>query len=156
MSEEQAFLELLKQRIADMREIGPWKDRWVKHPVPSMSEAEKSMCWLTPHFEFDDDHVARLYNKASLHAVDAFFQKVRRRIQLLERPISSSGNAGRTWNGYAAYNPTMVVKFLEIFRVVHNYVDTRKIKGAPSTPAMRLGLAKAPLTYGDIIYFAWM
>jgi transposase-like protein len=153
LSEEQARLELLKMRIAHMREIGPWKDRWVKHPDPTMSEAEKSMCWLTTHYEFDDDHTARLYNKASLHSVDVFFQKVRRRIYLLERPVSSSGNAGRTWNGYAAYNPSMVVKFLEIFRVVHNYVDTRKTKGVATTPAMRLGLAKAPLTYGDIIYF---
>ena len=111
------------------------------------------MCWLTPHFGFDDDHVARLYNKASLHGADVCFEKVRRRLHLLERPISSSGNAGRTWNGYAAYNPAMVVKILDIFRVVHNYIDTHKDKGFVTTPAMRLGLARAPNTYGDILYF---
>jgi hypothetical protein len=72
--------------------------------------------------------VAWLYNKASLHAVDAFFQKVRRRISLLERPIHSSANAGRVWNGYAAYNPATVQKLLDIFRVVHNFIDKRQTK----------------------------
>jgi hypothetical protein len=47
----------------------------------------------------------------------------------------------------------MVVNFWETFRIVHNHIDSRKIKGAANTPAMRLGLAKAPLTYADIIYF---
>jgi transposase-like protein len=154
LTKSEAMVEVLKIRIAQMREIGPWKDRWVRHPIPTMAEAEKSMCWLTPHSEFDENHVARLCNMASLHGIDVFFQKVRRRIQLLERPISSSGNGGRTWNGYAAYNPSMVVKFLEIFRVVHNYVDVRKDKDEKSTPAMRLGLAKAPNTYADVLYFA--
>lgn len=58
---------------------------------------------------------------------------------MLERPIYSASNAGRTWNGYGAYNPAMVVKMLEIFRVVHNFIDVRKED--KTTPAMRLGLA---------------
>jgi hypothetical protein len=123
-----------------------------------MSEPEKAACWLTEHSQFDEDHVAWLYNKASLHAVDAFFQKVRRRISLLERPIHSSANAGRVWNGYAAYNPATVQKLLDIFRVVHNFIDKRQTKQggikSVTTPATRLGLAQAPLTYSDVIYFS--
>jgi hypothetical protein len=42
---------------------------------------------------------------------------------------------------------------LEIFRVVHNFIDTRKVNGAVTTPAMRLGLAQAPMNYGDVVYF---
>ena len=30
LSEDEAMLELLKKRIAPMRELGPWKDRWVR------------------------------------------------------------------------------------------------------------------------------
>lgn len=63
-------------------------------------------------------------------------------------------NSGRSWNGYSAYNPAQVGKLLDIFRVVHNYVDTRKKKGEePTTAAMRLGLAKAPTDYKDILYY---
>lgn len=153
LTDNEAKLHILKQRIASMSLIGQWKDGWVQHPLPNMGEAEKSMCWLTPHTEYDEDHVAWIYNKASLHAVDSFFEKVRRRIAMLERPTHSASSYGRIWSGYAAYNPSQVVKLLEIFRVVHNYIDTRKTNGVLSTPAMRLGLAKAPLDYGDVVYF---
>lgn len=152
-SDEQAKLELLKAEIQSVKTIGAWKDRWVNHPLPSMSESNKAMCWLTEYQEFDLDHQAWLYNKASLHGVDSFFEKVRRRIAMFERPIHSPGNGGRTWNGYACYNPERVGKMLEIFRVVHNYIDVRKENGMATTPAMRLGLANAPLDYKNVLYF---
>lgn len=45
---------------------------------------------------------------------------------MLERPIYSS-SSNRTLNGYGAYNPAIVAKLLDIFRVVHNYVDVKEI-----------------------------
>ena len=154
LTDEQVKLELLKQAIDSVRDVGQWKDRWVAHPLPDMSEPEKAMCWLTEHDKFDEDHVAWLYNKATLHGVDSFFAKVRRRISLFERSINSASSTGRVWNGYSAYNPAIVGKLLDIFRVVHKYVDTRKVKGiAPTTAAMRFGLAKAPTDYKDILYY---
>jgi hypothetical protein len=53
--------------------IGRWQDRWVEHPFPNMGEPEKAMCYLTDIQHYDEDHLAWLYNKASLHAVDRFF-----------------------------------------------------------------------------------
>jgi len=150
LSENDIKIELLKQEIQAVLKLGNWKDSWVHHPLPNMAEANKSMCWLTEHEEFDLTHKAWLYNKASLHGVDSFFQKVRRRVAMLERPIHSSSNTGRTWNGYGAYNPAMVVKMLEIFRVVHNYIDIKKED--KTTPAMRLGLAQAPVDYKTVLY----
>lgn len=146
-------LELLKEAIANVRSVGKWQDKWVKHPLPDMSEPEKAMCWLTEHDTFDEDHVAWLHNKATLHGVDSFFEKVRRRVSLFERAIRASASEGRTWNGYSAYNPAMVGKLLDIFRVVHNYIDVRKRDGVSTTAAMRLGLAQAPLSYKDVLYF---
>jgi len=153
LTKDQLKLKLLKSAIAESQEIGQWQDRWVKHPIPSMSEPNKSMCWLTSHAEFDEDHIAWLYNMVSLHGVDTFFEKIRRRIYMLERPLHSSSNDGRTWSGYAAYDPNNVIKMVEIFRVVHNYIDTRKKEGKKTTPAMRLGLSQAPMKYEDILYF---
>lgn len=153
LSENDIKIEMLKEAITAVQEIGDWKDRWVHHPLPNMAEANKAMCWLTEHNDFDLTHKAWLYNKASLHAVDSFFMKVRRRIAMFERPIHSSSSAGRTWNGYGAYNPQMVMKLLEIFRVVHNYIDTRKDDGLVTSPAMRLGLAQAPIDYKTILYY---
>lgn len=155
LSDNEIKIEMLKNEIQSVLHLGDFKDSWVKHPFPSMAEPNKAMCWLTEHEEGDMDltHKAWLYNKASLHGVDVFFQKIRRRMSMFERPIHSSGNAGRTWNGYGCYNPSHAVKMLEIFRVVHNYIDTKKEDGVVTTPAMRLGLANAPLDYKDILYY---
>lgn len=153
LSDNEVKIEMLKREIQAKVEIGEWKDKWIRHPFPTMSEPNKAMCWLTEYDseEMDLTHKAWLYNKASMHAVDSFFQKVRRRIAMLERPIESASTS-RTYNGYGAYNPAMIQKLLEIFRVVHNYIDTKKEDGVETTPTMRLGLANAPLTYKTVLY----
>ena len=149
LSKNEVKLLLIKQRLASMIEIGKWKDRWLAHPFPDMSEPEKSICYLTDYGDYDEDHIAWLYNKASMHAIDRFFMQVRRRLSLLERPIASAGRAGRMWHGYSSYNPESIIKILSIFRTFYNY--TRAGKDL-KTPAMRLGLAKGRVKLEDIIY----
>ncbi|MGH8659584.1 MAG: hypothetical protein ACREV4_14215, partial [Gammaproteobacteria bacterium] len=129
---------------------GKWQDQWLDHPFPTMSEPEKAVAYLTDLGDYDEDHQAWLYNKASLHSVDSFFNQVRRRLSLLERPIHSKSNKGRIWNGYSPYNPGNVAKVLDIVRTVHNILTAKDGK----TPAERLGLAHAPLDHEDIIYFS--
>ena len=141
---------LIKERIAQMAPLGKWQDKWLSHPFPNMSEPEKAVCYLTDYHDYEEDHLARLYNKASLHSIDNFFMQVRRRLSLLERPIGSAISGGRTWYGYSAYNPDSIVKMLGIFRVFYNYC----LPGQDGkTPAMRLGLAKGKVSLEDIIYF---
>ena len=52
--------------------------------------------------------------------------------------------------GYSAYNPESIVRLLGIFRVFYNYCLPGKDK---KTPAMRIGLAKGPVSLEDIIYY---
>lgn len=168
LTENQAILLLLKQSILATQPIGKWGDKWVNHPFPTMAEPLKKMCWLTEDPTMDIDHKAWLYNKASLHGVDSFFMKIRRRVNMFERSLHSSANVGRVWNGYGAYDPSMVVKLLDIYRVVHNYIDCREEselngkfdkKGKAlynrwkTTPAMRIGLTGKPFTYEEVLYF---
>lgn len=143
-------LLLIRERLKNMSAIGKWSDRWLLHPFPSMSEPEKAICYLTDYRDYDPDHLARLYAKASLHAIDRFFMQLRRRLSLLERPIATSSGAYRTWYGYSPYNPEMVVKLIAIFRVFYNYVAVGEDK---RTPAMRLGLAQVPIKIEDLLYF---
>jgi hypothetical protein len=134
-----------------MSTIGKWQDRWMTHPLPNMSEPEKAVCYLTDFRDYDENHLARLYNKASLHGIDCFFMQVRRRMSILERPFGSASSTGRIWYGYSAYNPKTIVKMLRIFRVFYNYCLVGKDQ---KTPAMRLGLAKGKVSLEDIIYFS--
>lgn len=162
LNDNEVRLLLLKDEIARQQVIGGFGDKWVSIPQPTMSEPEKAVCWLTAHGDFrkpdgtqDDDHVAWLHNKASMHSVDTFFMKVRRGIAMCERSVHSASVSGRTWNAYQPYNPAVLKKLLEIFRVHHNYTDL-PMQGKiaeKKTPAMRLGLADAPLDFKDILYF---
>ena len=148
-SENQIKLKIIKEKMGRAKSIGRWQDRWVRHPFPNMGEPEKAVCYLTDIHGYDEDHVAWLYNKASLHGIDRFFMQVRRRLSLLERPISSASSAGRKWHGYNPYRPVMIGKVLDIFRVFYNYVEAGK---DGQTPAMRLGLAKGKVDVEDVIY----
>jgi hypothetical protein len=150
LSDGELQLMLIKAAIARMATLGQWQDRWLTHPFPDMSEPQKAVCYLTDCGDYDADHLAWLYRKASLHGIDRFFMQVRRRLSLLERPISTASKVGRKWYGYSAYNPEIAVKLLSIFRVFYNYCAVGK---DVQTPAMRLGLAKGRVSLEDIIYF---
>jgi hypothetical protein len=150
LSDGQLEVLLIKQAIAHMATLGKWQDRWLTHPLPDMSEPEKAVCYLTDFGDYDPDHLARLYQKASLHGIDRFFMQVRRRLSILERPIATANTGGRNWYGYGAYNPASIVKLLGIYRVFYNYCAVGADK---QTPAMRLGLAKGKVELEDIIYY---
>ena len=149
-SDSELQLVLIKAAIAQMAPLGKWQDRWLAHPLPDMSEPQKAVCYLTDCGDYDADHMAWLYRKASLHGIDRFFMQVRRRLSVLERPVATASKAGRKWYGYSAYKPDTIVKLLGIFRVFYNYCATGK---DGKTPAMRLGLAKGVVDLEDIIYF---
>lgn len=86
---------------------------------------------------------------ASLHPIDNFFQIVRRRISLLERPMHSQSNTGRIWTGKSPYNPETIHKLLQILRTYYNFClksDDGK------TPAQRLGIAKSAVEIRKILY----
>ncbi len=150
LSESQVKLRLIKQQLANMKEHGKWRDRWLVHPFPNMSEPEKSVCYLTDMGDYDQDHLAWLYNKATLHGVDRFLMQIRRRISMLERPIPSASSGRRVWHGYSPYNPAVITKLLDIFRVYYDYILEGKDK---RTPAQRLGLADESVTIEDVCLY---
>jgi len=150
LSEGDVKLLMMKAEIDRMVPLGAWRDKWALHPFPNSSEALKAMCYLTDFGDYDADHKARLYMKATLHPIDRFFQQVRRRLSLLERPIATASKLGRTWYGYSAYLPENIEKVLAIFRVYYNYCLAGK---DGLTPAMRLGLARAAVDPQEIIYY---
>lgn len=143
-------VKMIKDEMAKMPALGQWGDRWLKYPHPDKSEPDKRVCWLTDLGNYTDDHAGRLYLRASLHAVDSYFQLARRRLTMAERPYGSASNQGRTWNGYGAYKPQNLAKVLDILRVYYNFCP---IKGRKETPAMKLGLARGPVKAEEILYY---
>jgi len=149
--QEQAELLLMSDRIKEAAHIGKWKDKWVTHPLPSMNEPEKAICWLTSRNEqdYDDLTKAQMYLDAGINAVDNIFQISRRLMNAFERPIGTSSGYNTVWHGYSPYNPKMVDKYLILLRTYHNFIKVGKDK---MTPAMRLGLTKRPLDFDDVLW----
>jgi len=142
---------IIEDELDNLLVIKDSTERWLKHPLATLNEPEKMIAAVTPINRYDKTHQAHLYRKATLHPIDRFFMQIRRSVLLFERPMSSGSNAGRVWNGYGAYNPDMYNILADIYRVYYNYVEIGK---DGKTPAMRLGLAKGPVSIEKIIYFA--
>lgn len=127
--------------------------KWHAHPTPSAEEPDKVINWITERKDKDTNKISPLMVMATLNATDRFFLSLRRRITFFERSISSASgikSIGSKWSGYAAYNPAVLVKLLEIFRVYYNFVLVGKDK---QTPAQRLGVAKRAYSVRDILYY---
>lgn len=148
---ERAELLLMRDRIHAAARIGKWKDKWVTHPLPSMNEPDKAICWLTERVgkNYDDMTKAQMYLDAGINAVDNIFQISRRLMNAFERPIGTSSGLNTVWHGYAPYNPKMVEQYLSVLRTYHNFIKVDKDK---MTPAMRLGLTKKPLDFDDVLW----
>lgn len=149
LSRDNLLIELMTQEMAQGLALGQFHDLWLSHPLPNMSEPAKKVCWLTDMGDYEPEHAARLYLKASLHAVDRFFMQTRRLLSLAERSIVTASTDRRVWHGYSAYKPENLARVLEIFRVYYNYCKVGKDK---KTPAMRLGLARAPIAIEAVLY----
>lgn len=111
-----------------------------------MNEPEKSV-QLFAIQSLSDDEIANGLARATLRALDRYFMQVRRKINLLERPIHTAGGAYRTWHGYNAYSPRVVNELLRIFRVLYNF----HLRGQDGkTPAQRLGVATNAIALAEI------
>jgi len=145
----------IAEEMKRLKYIGKWQDRWLEYPFPDMSEPEKFVCYLTDRNDMNEMQLARLYHMASLHKIDSFFNQVRSRLNPLDRPSKSKSNQGRSFLKYQVYKPSLIQKLLDIFRVYHNFHLKSRLKNEDEkkTPAMRLGLAKAPIPIDDIVNF---
>ena len=137
---------------------GSAKSEWIVHPFPKA----KHMVHIKPLVGIGREvtlTIADTLLDVSTHGVDNYFQMIRRRINVMERPITTATN-GKRWNGYACYNPKWAVMLIEILRVYNNYVLTDekslKNKGLSSTPrtlAQKIGFADQKYRIEDILDF---
>lgn len=96
--------------------------------------------------------------KGTVRIADGYSRSIRRKrrgITCLHRGSFSAfkSNAGcleEFQRVYSPYNPAIIQKLLDIYRVYYNYCAVGK---GGKTPAMRLGLAKGKIRIEDILYF---
>ena len=125
--------------------------RWIAHPRDTLNEPRQWILYLTDNRRRSLEGIGWAISLATLAPVDNYFMRLRRKVYYLERPVPTRSNAKRLWSGYQAYDPRRVAQMLDIFRVYTNFV-WQASNG--ETPAMRLGLARGPVRFEDILY--WM
>lgn len=52
---------------------------------------------------------------------------LRRLLSMRDWPIATPSNIDRAWRGYSPYNPVIVQKLLDIFRIHYNFVKTEQL-----------------------------
>lgn len=149
LDKEGAERQLIRDSLADPYEMNGSREVWFNNPINRIYECDKYVAVLTDAERLSEGKLVEFIYRASLHPIDNFFQMVRRRPSLLERPMHSQSNNGRVWTGKSAYNPAMVDKMLQILRVYYNFCLVGKDK---KTPAERLGLARGPVEIRKILY----
>jgi hypothetical protein len=143
---------MLRQWITEMADKPGLRNRpWITHPFPTMGEPRKEVQFLTDDTKRPPEQIAAALGRASLRAVDRYFMQVRRKVNLLERPIHTSGSQFRAWYGYNAYSPRVVTEVLEIFRTVYNF---HLIGDDGKTPAQRLGIVPDRVTLAALCEFS--
>lgn len=151
LSDKSIRLLRIAEEMKRLKTIGRWEDRWLEYPFQDMSKPEKAVFYLTNRNDLDEMQLANLYHMASLHAIDSYFNQIRTRLNPLDRPKKSKSNQNRIWSGYQPYNPALVQKLLDIFRVYYNFYLKSKVD--KKTAAMRLGLAKGAIAIDEIVNF---
>ncbi|TOP56003.1 hypothetical protein, partial [Vibrio parahaemolyticus] len=155
--------------IAKANSGQPEKSEWLVHPFPNTNRVLEVKPLVNVFADANHSMWQPISGngvfEVSTKGVDNHFQSIRRRINMLERPVTSATNYHR-WNGYASYNPKWSVKLVEIFRVFMNYIHTDGIRlekqgksqdfilENETTPAKRLGLADKNFRMKDILEFS--
>ncbi|WP_371373468.1 hypothetical protein [Thalassotalea aquiviva] len=149
-SKYQLIQELYRHEIENQIPIeNGSRKTWVRCPIPTMYEPQKMVRMFTDLGDYSEEHMINLYHKASLHGVEGFFKVARDKIRMFSRD-STSASTNNKWYGFSPYRVDMISKLSGIFRFYHNYMKRRGEQH--EVPAVKLGLAKAPIKIESLLY----
>ncbi|MHA6529133.1 insertion element protein [Paenibacillus sp. BAC0078] len=123
------------------------------HPLPSVDQGWYQVDCLTDLSAYEPYQIAKMIIQVNDKSTNAFIQQIRRRLNILERPLVGARGDGKSYI-YANFNPKYAQYALTILRTFYNFClpykssDKKKL-----TPAQRLGLTDKVFTLKDIINF---
>ena len=123
----------------------------IEHPYPNKDEGIRYVDCITNLSQLSTQNLAEVLYKVNMRAVNTYFNQIRRRASILERPLVSGRGEGKSFI-YSNFNPKYANYILTILRTYLNFCDTFKYNKGYVTPAMALGLTNRPYTFEDIIY----
>lgn len=95
--------------------------------------------------------VASLIINVYDNATNAFIQQIRRRLSILERPLTTARGDGKSYI-YSNFNPKYAQMAITILRTYYNFCFPFTSNGTRETPAQRLGITDRTFDLKEIIY----
>lgn len=123
----------------------------LEHPIPTSDRGKRDLDVLTNVSHLTNYQLASLLVQVNDNAINGFFQTVRRRLSILERPLVTARGDGKSYI-YSNFNPKYSQMAITILRTYYNFCLPYKTPGIKKTPAQRLGIADKVYTWEDIIY----
>ena len=123
-------------------------------PLSTKDEGTRWINCITDTRDIPNEELASILVNIGNWATNNYYQELRRRVSLLERPLVTSRGDGKSYI-YTNYNPKYAQYLVTIFRTLYNFCWTKRKGNEPEllTPAQRLGIADKAYDFKDIIYF---
>lgn len=123
----------------------------IEHPLATIDRGKRQVDVLTDVSHLKTYQLASLIVKVNDNAVNSFMQTVRRRLSILERPLTTARGEGKSYI-YSNFNPRYAQMAITILRTYYNFCLPFKSGGTEETPAQRLGISDKVYGWKDIIY----
>lgn len=123
----------------------------LEHPYPYKDKGIRYVDCLTDLSRLSPMELAEMIYTVDMRAINTYFNQIRRRASILERPLVSGRCEGKSYI-YSNFNPKYTHYMLTILRTYLNFCKTFKYKKEDVTPAMLLGIVDKPFTLEYIIY----
>jgi len=123
------------------------------HPLASIDKGYSEVDCTTDLSSLEPEQVAKMILNVNDHATNFFIQHIRRKLSILERPLTTARGDGKSYI-YSNFNPKYAQMALTILRTYYNFcmpyksADKKKL-----TPAQRLGITEKVFKIEDILYF---
>ncbi|WP_353049933.1 insertion element protein [Bacillus sp. ISL-35] len=128
-----------------------YADNPIEHPLATIDRGYRSVDCTTNISSLEARDVANLVLNVNDNAANAFIQLIRRRLSILERPLSTARGDVKSYI-YANFNPKYAQMAITILRTYYNFCLPFESGKTKKTPAQRLGIADKVFELKDILY----
>ncbi|MGG3937254.1 insertion element protein [Micromonospora provocatoris] len=128
-----------------------YADNPIEHPLATIDRGRRWVDCKTNLSSVEPREIANMIMKVNDNATNTFIQQIRRRLSILERPLTTARGDGKSYI-YSNFNPKYAQMAMTILRTYYNFCFITRAGKDSKTPAQRLGIANKQYSINDIIY----
>jgi hypothetical protein len=128
-----------------------YADNPIEHPLATIDRGRRWVDCKTNLSSMEPREIANMIINVNDNATNTFIQQIRRRLSILERPLTTARGDGKSYI-YSNFNPKYAQMAITILRTYYNFCFLTRVGKDSKTPAQRIGIAKRQYAINDIIY----